>query len=89
MLSIWLSIWPRSKIAEGASPCQTNHLTKDCLDGSTVIDPLARLTVAQKVDDEEMDAQSEPVRESETVSSSLSGADNPQNIVAESTVAES
>jgi exonuclease III len=78
--------WPRSKISEGASPCQTNHLIEDCLDGSTVIDPLAPLTVAQKVDDEEMEAQSEPVAEPETVSSSLSGADNPQNIVAESTV---
>ena len=54
---------PRSKIAEGTSPCQTNHINEDCLHRCSVIDPLAPLTVAQKVDDEEMEAQSEPMAE--------------------------
>ncbi|CAB4040448.1 Hypothetical predicted protein, partial [Paramuricea clavata] len=68
--------WCSNNIA--ASLGQTNNTTEDCLDGSTVIDPIAPLDVIHTDDAEEMEAQSAPVPElPPTVSSSVFGADNP------------
>ncbi|CAB4031582.1 zinc finger CCHC domain-containing 3-like [Paramuricea clavata] len=69
---------PSKNITDVASLGQT-VITEDCLDGSTVIDPIAPLGV------EEMEAQSAPVSELPTDSSTVSGDDNPKTFVAEPT----
>ena len=68
---------------------QTSYLEEDCLDGANVVDPVAPLETvsAHSTDAEEMEAQTDPVAESEHVSSPLSGAAlDPPNLVAESAV---
>ena len=74
---------PISTIVDVASPSTDAGQTR-----SNVVDHVAPLETvsAHSVDAEEMEAQSEPVVESEPVSSPLSGAANPPNLVAESTV---
>ena len=82
-----------NKIVDVASPTtaagQTSSLEEDCLDGANVVDPVALLETvsAHSTDAEEMEAQTDPVPESEHVSSPLSGATlDPPNLVAESAV---
>jgi hypothetical protein len=84
---------PINKIVDVASPStdagQTISLEEDCLDGANVVDPVAPLETvsAHSTDAEEMEAQTDPVAESEHVSSPLSGATlDPPNLVAESAV---
>jgi hypothetical protein len=84
---------PINKIVDVASPStdagQTSSLEEDCLDGANVVDPVAPVETisAHSNDAEEMEAQTDPVTESEHVSSPLSGATlDPPNLVAESAV---